>query len=150
MNELEEFFKDVDDALFLDVLDMFTVGDLTSKNEKATRLLTEFLIGAGIFDSYKNINHDQNNPKQLFTRASHSDREVIITLLHQFYKEVPYRLKKRIKADKKRESKNKKGFNYLKSSLLEMFRCLNENESYFFSKDEDSTKCDEIASMKYE
>ena len=162
---LLDYFKDVDDATFIEFVDCFAY-DASTDNEEVSKLAEQFIEDQGLFDAIINHKYDQSDKATIFNRSSLSQvtilqdvKTALVSLSHnRFRKSI---LNSKIDALDikigKQENKmsniilegNLKSFNLLKSELLECYSSLNNNENYFYGKEADAKIVKRITKIEY-
>lgn len=160
-----DFFKDVDNKIVSDLVDVFNYRVKASYPE-TNKLLDDFLDKNGIRNSFVNVlidNDDDSILEQMnavvtgekstyFCRATMSDREMINNITMALFNLIAQRFRNSIHEPKKtvkvKERKTNKNFNFIKNELLETFECLNRNEQYMYSEKEDSELIEKVKGLK--
>jgi len=163
-----DFFKDVDDKILSDFVDVFNYRIKATYTE-TNDLLNKFLDENSIRESFINVLIDSKNSSnilqeltnicddkttQFFRRASTSDNEIIEHISTALFNVITQRFRKNKFETKKSNqatiSENNKNFNFIKNELLDVYNRLNENEHYLYGKDEDEKLIKKVETMKYE
>lgn len=140
-----DYFKDMDDATVSAVVDSIVyITPITDRKSKISGIIEKFLEDNGLTKAYLNYVYDYRNDSNFFNRASLSEVDMIENVKKAFLN-LSYN-RYRALVEKKKEKAN--NFNFLKKTLLEIFEHFNNNENYFYGKEEDAKMVDKIESLK--
>lgn len=160
-----DFFKDVDDKIVSDLVDVFNYR-VKAIYPETNKLLDDFLDKNGIRNSFINVlidNKDDSILEQMnavftgqrsdyFCRATMSDRDMINSISMALFNMVTQRFRQIIHEPKKtvkvKERKTNKNFNLIKTELLNTYERLNECEQYMYGKEEDSEFINKVKGLK--
>lgn len=139
------YFKDIDDATVSAVIDAIVyITPITNRKSKASEVIEKFLKDNGLEKAFLNYIHDYRSESKYFNRASLSEIEMIENVKKAFLNLSYNRF--RVLVEKKKERAT--NFNFMKKTLLEIFRCLNDNENYIYGKEDDEKIVAHIESLK--
>ncbi len=156
-NIIFDYFKDTDDKTLVDFISLFSYRNPTD-DKKIHRLLKKFLKENGVETAYINYSVDIKRIRAgedfPFFRASHSERDIInnidMALLSLGYNRLSKITSGNVKIESATNTNNKRNFNYIKKTTLEIFNSLNSYEHYMYGKEEDEKIVNKITNMKYE
>lgn len=153
--QILDYFKEYDDQTISHFIDSF-VYYKPAYNDQISKLVEKFLEDNGITEAYLNYVSDARGDNDFFKRASGSQvdtinivNQALLNLVYNRFRNNLIDKSKLNEIDKKVIKLNKKNFNLLKKSLLECYDCLNRNENYFYSKEEDKDLVDKISQIKF-
>lgn len=147
--DIIEYFKDVSDAIIIDIIKCFVYGVALEKKESKA-IFDKFISDNGIQDAYINYLYDTNNPQAFFSKSSMSQVSIIEKVKIGMLNMVFNRFKNNNLTEKEKDKKNKKNFNFLKNHLLDCYESLNRNDNYFYGEEEDEKMVDKIENLKFE
>lgn len=140
-----DYFKDIDDTTVSAVVDaMVYFNPITDRKSKASEVIEKFLKDNGLEQAFLNYTHDYRSESKYFNRASLSEIDMVEKVKNAFLN-LSYN-RYRVLVNKKKEKTS--NFNFMKKRLLEIFECLNNNENYIYSKEDDAKMVAKIEAMK--
>lgn len=139
------YFKDIDDITVSAVVDALVYfNPITDQKSKASRLIEKFLKDNGLEQAFLNYAQDYRNESKFFQRATMSEIDMIENVKRAFLNLTYNRYRALIETKKERAT----NFNFMKKTLLEVFDCLNNNDNYFYGKEDDEKIVAKIESLK--
>lgn len=147
LEEIQDFFKDVDDIDLIDFSTNFIIGE-KPVHERTSTLIKKFLDLHGLNSIYADhIYNIKNRP--IFLRGGISGKSVLDKINSAITFIICQRFTTMAYEGKIADNENRIMFNDLKVKLLDIYWHLNQNEQYMHSKEGDEKELNEITSMEW-
>lgn len=147
LEEVEKFFKDVDNIRLVDFYTNF-LSENKPIHEETRELVKKFLDDHGLNNAHTNMIYDLKN-KPMFFRCSSSERTVLNKIHFIISDIITQRFTNMVYDGKIIENENKLSFIFLKEELMNVYACLNSNGNYMFSFEEDMKMSKKIRETRW-
>jgi hypothetical protein len=147
-----DYFKDVEDELFLKIVDSF-VYDQGTNDKKVSSKLEAFIKENELEQIVLDYHWNRNNPKAFFIRNAggmEMYENIKVGFMNAWINRSISGAKLDTKLEKAKTKLNKANLKYATFHALECFESLHRSEQYFYSKEEDLKIVEILAKIKWE